>query len=402
MARDHESSRTAWALKVKKLRQIFHLHVPKTGGQTLGYRLTSSLPPELSHYFNGDLDAEGIEALVRDGRKLVISAHVSGPALAEVDDLDVVSVLRQPIDQIVSNYLHVRREVNHPLHALSHSVPYAELFDLVPEWFFNHQSAYVVGAINKISGLDLLTPRVRWIASRLFDSLDRLTWLGVTDKLDDFARMVSMESGVPLGPNVRINVAPDRDETLVADLRGWLAGAADRFSLDLMAYEEACLRQARLRKSIAEEAMAAVPRGRLVEDARHLVVSENAFEARLISGWFGPRPNTAWRREYPAGPDLISTIHFSGAAQGASLAFDIAYVAGMHIREIQFLDEDTGKSLAVDIGTEESFHSVSIPLWAPEGRIAVVCPRAFPRAVFTKNMNDIEKITFSAGRWRYV
>ena len=91
---------------------IFYLHVPKTGGQSLTRRLASAFLPDETHYFKEELThPKGVETLraLAETKKFVES-HVAGPVLKDVKDVDVLATIRNPVDQMVSNWRHMRRD----------------------------------------------------------------------------------------------------------------------------------------------------------------------------------------------------------------------------------------------------------------------------------------------------
>src|SRR5208337_3251445 len=125
----------------------FYLHIPKTGGITLGWRLASAFAPDETHvnrngfYFPKDLEA--FRLVVQTKR--FAESHIGGPMLRDFNDLELMITVRDPVEQILSYWRHIQRDNTNSLHRAVNKLHYREFFDRIGDYFTDSQSTYFAG-----------------------------------------------------------------------------------------------------------------------------------------------------------------------------------------------------------------------------------------------------------------
>jgi hypothetical protein len=380
-------------------RPVFHLHIPKTGGQTFGARITGALPLEDVYFMEQEVAADETRLLELARSKRVVSAHVSGPVFSLERPFDVVTLIRDPVAQIVSNYLHILREAESPLHLLAKNLPFDRALSLVPETFFNVQSHWVVASFRALSAEDHIAPACRRTAPHLLECMDQLAWVGPTEAMDEFGRAFSADSGVPIidTPMLNCGTSPATEE-LAARMRQWLHERPELYALDLFAHEEAKRRHVALCNKVAADAMAAHPRGAELSASAGVVFETSLGQIRLTAGWSPAQKNDRWKVEHLAG--RVGRIVYRRARAGRVLEFTMGLAAGFQQEELQVIDVTAGEFLPFTFEPVDGAHRFSVTLGPREsGELALVAPRVFPLGLFTGDYCDERLIAFSAARW---
>lgn len=111
-------------------------HVPKTGGKSLSAALAEAYPPHerFQFLFDGDFlarrDADHAQGLWAQRR--FFAGHVSAPYLALIPACNFVTVLRDPVDRVLSNYFYWRQE--HPNFTIEGPTGHETLIDPALDW----------------------------------------------------------------------------------------------------------------------------------------------------------------------------------------------------------------------------------------------------------------------------
>ncbi|NBB79893.1 MAG: sulfotransferase family 2 domain-containing protein [Verrucomicrobia bacterium] len=119
---DELCAELAYARPARRPRRILFDHVPKCAGQSLNAYLRRHFPGRKIFHMQGSAPA----ASVAQFRQLpeskrhsfaLVSGHLAGQLLDEVHpDSCKITVLREPVDRIVSHYYFVKRTQSHYLH----------------------------------------------------------------------------------------------------------------------------------------------------------------------------------------------------------------------------------------------------------------------------------------------
>ncbi|MBT9444125.1 MAG: hypothetical protein IV086_00340 [Hyphomonadaceae bacterium] len=355
----------------------------------------------------GDISTSKLADVQRLARtKRFISAHVEGPVLGSVDLFDVACLVREPVDQIVSSFVHILREPTNPLHALVNTLPFDDVFRLAPEWFFNHQSRYLVGAYYSMSPVEACAPNHdRFLYDNLYPAMDRIRWLAPTKDQGDLACFIAIELGLEIETDVPCaNVSPLVESANLDSMRDWLRGRPYLYALDSIAHMEATARFQALKTSVLASSM---KRNAATKTSR--LPAKTAFsqgEQRILLGdsWWPPIVTPGWGIEYRAGPHAVSTVHFRRNRDDRWLAFDVAFVAGNDLNEMKYVLSDDYSYLKFRVQSVDGKVSVWIDLGSAslEGSIVICSPRIYPLSVFNNDyLHSNVRVAFSTGNWRF-
>jgi hypothetical protein len=108
---------------------LFFHHVPKTAGTSLIKAIRKMVLPELAFSTKGNLSAAFVAELVERGLTPghFIYGHPGAGAAAPLrGKTHIVTLLREPRDQVISNYLYVRFDRGVPDHGLSRELGFRE------------------------------------------------------------------------------------------------------------------------------------------------------------------------------------------------------------------------------------------------------------------------------------
>jgi hypothetical protein len=386
-------------------RPILHVHVPKTAGQTFGHRVANLLPPCNSWHNKGDITGENASQVL-DGaisnNVFFVSAHISGDALVSEERFDLLALVRNPVDQIISNLAHVAREPMNVLHALTQRMSPIEVIEAVPEWFFNVQARYLVTALTPRSDADRLLPEDRWLLSNLPSAVDRLKWLAPTENLDEFFRIFVAETGLsqPSGMASR-NRAPNRSEGKWQEVTQWLHSNAHRYSVDTALYSEAKRRFDEYREGFWRQAADGTKCLTAPAQRAAIVHSSRNGEIKLAGGWTVREQSEQLGSVYQTGPTRDSYINLSDVS-GKYLSFKIVFVAGISVDEIDFFDAVSGSQLRRTIVSQDNgMHLlIDLPHDCRQLSILVRAARAIPLCIYNSDwINSRAPVPFAVSSW---
>lgn len=233
---------------------LFFHHVPKTAGTSLIDAIGKQTRPELIATEQGKLSAAFVGELV--GRGLEPGQFIHGhPALGAAAPLrgktHIVTFLREPCDQVISNYLYVRRDWRVPDHRAAQILGFREFVLARPRFAIFQTASLHLGiaerAVDRVDDLVDAAPSV-------LAYLDEMTLVGVVDEAKGFMLRLAEIMGWPRAPRFphrrKARISHDERERM----RGQFADLQDHPQLSpLFAAERAVYLHAR---AIAERDLA--------------------------------------------------------------------------------------------------------------------------------------------------
>ena len=187
-------------VKANRPRPILFDHIPKCAGSTLGHYLQVHYPHRKTFHLDGKNPRASVEAFrrmpeVKRHAFALIKGHLAGQLIDAVHlETLKITVLREPIDRIVSHYFYARRNPAHYLHdkinreglSLKQYVEMGLSHELQ-----NHYTLH-------FSGLNLEQAEADPEASiaLALDGIRRFDLVGVQDDLSGFIEALRREAGL--------------------------------------------------------------------------------------------------------------------------------------------------------------------------------------------------------------
>lgn len=313
---------------------IYFLHIPKTAGQSLATRIGSAFPPGRAKILVPLVaTAEELQDLV--ARYDMIGAHTAQNVLAQrPPGMELMVAVRDPVEQIVSLYRHIRRDPHNPLHAASVALPPRPFIERFAGHFFNFQARALVTAFCVPTPVDWIAGEEAWLLRRLADAASGVRWLFPTERADEFCALWSVETKRPLGqPNATLNQVADDDVDAPA-LRAWLLQRPERFAVDSLLWSMARQRYADWRDAL-------LSRSPVTGDAAPgmRAWASDGAGVWLVRDWHPPEQSVDGGIDWWAGPGLFPRIRLRRGPH-RSLRFDVAVLLGVHWDRILLLREE--------------------------------------------------------------
>ncbi len=170
-------------------RPLCFLHIAKTGGTSLTDALARLYPPEQVFSDGGNLSIAYLETLGEKlGGRVLLAGHPDqGVAATLQGHADIMTVLRRPEDQAVSNYLHVLADSHNALHAAAASSSFTDYLRA-----HHHQIDFQARSLAIALAVDpALSDALRISSHPLTRFLESLPFVGVTERMETCADILS-------------------------------------------------------------------------------------------------------------------------------------------------------------------------------------------------------------------
>jgi hypothetical protein len=381
---------------------MFYLHVPKTGGQTLGVRLASAFDPAKVHLMQGELvfprDVQKLTQLIEE--KQFIESHVAGAMLLDRPGLQVLCTVRDPVQQMISNWRHMRREPDSRWHRAVFALSADQFFENFGDYFRNHQTNYILSAFAMMRGRIDQVGYYRALNEKFRESLERIRWLVPTESIDEFVNLWALESkrDVP-NKTERVNIAPDSGPE-VAEAR-----AAIQARPDLYAYDQLLYRIARDRFEAYRREMAELVAPWSYPDNSRRAYRPGSGGVWLTSNWYDPEVSGE-DRAWWSGPGRVSEVRVWRANGERVLKFRVTGVNGIDYRDIVAKSKRTFQDLditrtPVPNGSGMDYF-VRLDTLLEQDALLLVTPECFASIMTTKDDPSLTRRSFIASDWSLI
>jgi hypothetical protein len=375
--------------------KIFYFHIPKTGGQTLAARLASAFPIGRSDIIGPGLSntAEGKIQLTSMLEKCdFVERHVTGALLEDIQAVDLLCTIREPISHRISVYKHVLREKDNILHRAATTMSAHDFFLNFGEFLTNQTRDFV----STLKETEVNIDPHRQNTQRLYECIDKIRWLVPTESIDEFVTLWSLEMGrhVP-SPNQTRNVAPrgDQQDFLFGIVQSmpWL------YASDLLLWQIAKEKFDRYRQHVLDK----VQPFNCQVDSSTAYLNEG-YGIWLRDGWHAPQLDTAVGTAWWAGPSKWSRVHIFRSARHQFLTFSIAVVCGVPHDQIRAVSKN-GVSLLPQrcVLTSEGIGKfvVDISSLGESDELLLYVPHVCAPIMMSPDSDDTERKSFATCDW---
>lgn len=306
---------------------FYLLHIPKTGGQTLATRLASAFPADRSCIMQANIDTpEELADLVT--RYDFVEGHPAGGSLSRRPaGLQVLAAVRDPVEQVISHYRHIRREPKLALHKAAVALPPTTFLERFPHVMFNFQARCLVRAFGRPTPQDLVRGEELWLLRSLEAALAEVDRPVPSERIDEFCLLFSLETGLPLRtPEARVNESGS-DAVDVPALRAW----PECFAVDSLLWQLTRRRYAEWR-----ERLVGTDRATGTPAPATLAWSEGEAAIWLTRDWHAPIRRNDGVVEWWAGPGMAPEIRLRTGGR-RTLHFEAPTFLGVRWDRIRLL-----------------------------------------------------------------
>jgi hypothetical protein len=375
--------------------KIFFLHIPKTGGQTVATRLATAYPTSKADILGEDFNYPNGSNQLRAKFESCdfVERHISGPILENLDDIEVLTFIRDPVSQIVSSFLHIKREPRNPLSRAANKLSPQDFFERFGDFFYNRQASYLVGAY--FASNDSID-RPSFLMNRLHAAAEKTRWLVPTEYINDFIPLWCAENEKHIScENINVNVASrtgQRDS--ISEI---VRGMPDLYAIDLVLWRIAHQRYAQYKDAIS----------------RKLYVfnyPDNAYRAFfkdqagiwLRTGWYPPEISTDGNPVWWSGPKARSEVSYKRKLNQNQLRFTLEVVCGITPSQIAIYSENMEREIPTTIevlGNSKIRLAADIKDLPLQSSIFISVPEVWAPIMVTEDDDNIDRKSFAASDW---
>jgi hypothetical protein len=391
------TSSLGFSMAESKRRQnkMFYLHIPKTAGQTLALRLSSAFPFGTSSingqtlYYPLGID-ELVDLMLQNN---FVERHVTGPVLSNFQQLDILTTIREPVSQIVSNYLHIRRGKDNGLNKVASMLNPAEFFAKFGDLIGNGQSKYLVQAFFALSPETLDTDG---LATYMLRALDRIKYVVPTERIDSFLTLWTIETGLdPL--RYRTDLNRSVQDGSYAELIETVKGMPHLYCVDLLLWSLALQRF----DAYKEETLRKV-----VSQANPSDSSCSYFKEQigiwLTRGWHPPQYGTGVGTAWWAGPDNYSRVSYCRSPDLCLIDFSVAVWCGVGADQLLALGPSKRSPLPIRVLERSADHTrlrINIEGLPLTGDIYLWVPIVSSPSITNADSIDMDRRSFATFNW---
>jgi hypothetical protein len=201
---------------------LFFHHIPKTAGSSLIEAIRMMIRPELAVSDNGNLPRPYVDALVTEGLKPghFIFGH-PGPGAASTlrGKAKIITLLREPREHAISNFLHLLREPENVLHKPAVELGFRNFLLAYPNHVIFQTSSLQIGiSAQPVGRAEELIDHL----PQIFRYLDEMCLVGIVGGTHGFMAHLAEIMGwsiIPRFPHLnRADVAPELHTQLLEQL----------------------------------------------------------------------------------------------------------------------------------------------------------------------------------------
>jgi hypothetical protein len=182
----------------KKERTVIFMHLPKTAGKTLNQIIENQYQPEA--IYSLPLRQKIIPEAVRALRELpenkkkkirILKGHMDfGLHTLLPKPAKYITILRDPVERVISNYYFVIGAINHPMHEITKSKSLAQ-------WVASTQNQFNNGQVRMLAGIHFkLQKPTRQTLETAKSNLEKyFLAVGLTEKFDETVILLKRELG---------------------------------------------------------------------------------------------------------------------------------------------------------------------------------------------------------------
>lgn len=323
-----------------------------------------------------------------------VERHVNGPVFRDPVDVDFLVTVRDPVKQIVSNYLHILREPASPLHRPATLLSPQSFFFNYGDLLANHQTRYFISAYCELH--PDIERQVAW-ATLLLDCLDKVRWFVPTEAIDEFCMLWQMETGRQmLLPNARINIA-ESSLNQYKELEAIVAKMPELYSIDLLFWQIA-----RQRYEIYRRDVIRLQINNRYPDNWGCAWSEGEAGIWLGRGWHRPEPIGDGRYAWWAGPERLSEIYVKRKSCYHYIIFSVIVYCGIYEHNIKIINTE-GEVLVPNfrrIDDTEVIYVVNLSNLGEEMHLKLRVPEVFSPAMVNLETKDTSRKSVATCKWR--
>lgn len=161
---------------------VFH-HLPKTAGTALSSGLSNFYGPDNYRWFHGPAGVVHELARGTDLKALGGHFHLNHPLASNIDEqLVMVTLFREPVDRVISNYYYLRNNTEHPVHEIAKNNSLTEIYQKGLG-----ERIHVVNSITRMVALSSVPSK---FLSSAKDMVNRYTFFGIQEQTNVMEALV--------------------------------------------------------------------------------------------------------------------------------------------------------------------------------------------------------------------